>query len=301
MAVEPSVANQLDICFLLHNAIEMGREYRKMIRRTLIWGSAALLLMGVMFGRDAISYVRTSAGWVKQSVADNVPVEFQIERARKMIDDLEPEVRRNKHLIVREEVALEQLADQVQKLESKQTQEKTNLLRMQAEVTRANGPIVLAGHTYSPDQVRRDMSNRFERYKTNDETLFNLRRVLNARQQSLVSARGELEQMLASRNQLLAEVEKLEARQKMVSVAQTSSEFNLDDSVLARANQLVRDVETRLDVTERMLNADVQFAEEIPLEVPASEDIATEVAEYFGAADPKVESIAAEVTVEPQL
>jgi chromosome segregation ATPase len=279
----------------------MGREYRKMIRRTLIWGSAALLLMGVMFGRDAISYVRTSAGWVKQSVADNVPVEFQIERARKMIDDLEPEVRRNKHLIVREEVALEALADQVRKLESKQTQEKANLLRMQGEVASGAGQIVLAGHTYSAEQVRRDMGNRFERYKTNDETLFNLRRVLNARQQSLVSARGELEQMLASRNQLLAEVEKLEARQKMVSVAQTSSEFNLDDSVLARANQLVRDVETRLDVTERMLNADVQFAEEIPLEVPASEDIATQVAEYFGAADPQVESIAAEVTVDPQL
>ena len=99
----------------------------------------------------------------------------------------------------------------------------------------------------------------------------------------------------------MAEVEKLEARQKMVSVAQTASEFDLDSSVLARANQLVRDVETRLDVTERMLSSDVQFAEEIPLESPQSEDIAAQVAEYFGAADPQVEAIAAEVTVDPQL
>ena len=272
-----------------------------MIRRILIGGGTALLLTGVMFGRDAISYVRTSAGWLKNSVAESVPVEFQIERARKMIDDLEPEVRRNKHLIVREEVALEALAQQVEKLESKQKQEKSNLMRMQAEVNRGTPQIVFAGHSYSVDQVKRDMTNRFERFKTNDETLFNLRRVLNARQKSLESARVELEQMLASRNQLLAEVEKLEARQKMVSVAQTSSEFNLDSSVLARANQLVREVETRLDVTERMLDSNIQFAEEIPLDLPQSEDIADQVAEYFGAADPDVEAIAAEVTVDPQL
>jgi HD-like signal output (HDOD) protein len=50
-----------------------------------------------------------------------------------------------------------------------------------------------------------------------------------------------------------------------------------------------------------MLSADMQFAEEIPLDVPTSEDIAQKVAEYFGAADPQVESIAAEVTVDPQL
>jgi chromosome segregation ATPase len=161
--------------------------------------------------------------------------------------------------------------------------------------------ITLAGHQYTSDQVKRDMANRLDRYKTNEETLFNLRRVLNARQNSLAAARAELEQMLASRGQLVAEVQKLEARQKMVSVAQTSSEFNLDNSVLARAHQLVRDVETRLDVTERMLSADMQYAEAIPVEETTSEDIVEQVAEYFSAPAPQVESMAAEVSSDPQL
>ncbi len=272
-----------------------------MIRRTLIGGSAVLLLMGLIFGRGAVSYVRTSTGYVRQSIADNVPVEFQIERAKKMIDDLEPEVRRNKHLIVREEVALEQLSDQVAKLADKQTREKENLLRMQAEVKTGAPHIYFAGNGYTAEQVKRDMGNRFERYKTNDETLFNLRRVLNARQQSLVAARAELEQMLAARNQLVAEVEKLKARQTMVTVAQSSSEFNLDNSALARASQLVREVETRLDVTERMLSAELQFAEEIPLDAPASDDVVDQIAEYFKAAEPGSQALAAEVTGDPQL
>ena len=272
-----------------------------MIKRVMVGSGVGLLLMGILFGRDAISYVSTSAGWVKQSVTDSVPVEFQIERARKMIDDLEPEVRRNKHLIVKEEVALERLAEQVVGLERRQSQDKANLLRMKAEVERGDRFVVFAGHSYSQEQVRRDMASRFDRYKTNDETLFNLRRVLNARQKSLDAARTELEQMLAARRQLIAEVGKLEARQEMVTVAQTASEFNLDDSLLARAKQLVRDVETRLDVTERLLNDNIQFAEEIPLDEPAAEDIVEQVAEWFGAREPDTATIAAEVTADPKL
>ncbi len=272
-----------------------------MIKRVLLGGGVGLLLMTIFFGRDAISYVRTSAGWVKQSVTDSVPVEFQIERARKMIQDLEPEVRRNKHLIVKEEVALEQLAEQLNGLEQRQAQDKGNLLRMKTELERGESQVVFAGHHYTAEQVRRDMASRFERYKTNDETLFNLRRVHTARHKSLEAARAELEQMLAARNQLIAEVAKLEARQTMVSVAQTASEFNLDDSALARAKQLVREVETRLDVTERLLNADSQFAEEIPLEEPATENVSEQVAEYFGERGPGATTVAAEVATDPRL
>ncbi|MCP4193997.1 MAG: hypothetical protein GY768_25590 [Planctomycetaceae bacterium] len=269
-----------------------------MIKKVLIGGSVALLLMGFLFGRDGVSYVRTSVGCVKQSVTDSVPVEFQIERARKMIHDINPEVRRNKHLIVKEEVALEQLGERVDQLDVSQAKEKGNLMKMQSAVDTGDSHIYFAGHQYTAEQVKRDMSNRFERYKTNDETLFNLRRVLNARQKSLAAARNELEQMLASRGQLVAEVAKLEARQKMVEVAETSSEFNLDGSVLARAKQLVRDVETRLDVTERLLATDLQYAEEIPLDGPPSENVSQQIAEYFSTADPGVESIAAEVNSE---
>jgi hypothetical protein len=140
-----------------------------------------------------------------------------------------------------------------------------------------------------------------KRAKTNDETLENLRRALDTRGDRLEVARAEVEQMLAARNQLIADVAKLEARQKMTAVAQSSSEFDLDTSVLARANQLVRDVETRLDVTERLMEADVQFPEQIRLDEPVSEDIAVEIAEYLQGDNAAVASMAAEIAADPQL
>lgn len=272
-----------------------------MLKKTLIGGGTALLVSGLMFGRDAVSYVSTSAGWVKQSIAESVPVEFQIERAKQLIGDLEPEIQRNKHLIVREEVALERLAEQVATLDSTQTRSKHELLKMSSAMKQGDAYLVFAGTQYTRDQVERDMANRLARHKTNEETLFNLRRVLNARQQTLAAARTELDQMLASRRQLAAEVEKLEARQTMVTVAETSSEFDLDSSVLARASQLIKDVETQLDVRERMLNSEIQFAEEIPVSETAHADIVSQVADYFGDSESSVASIAAEVTTDPQL
>ena len=265
-----------------------------MIRRTLMGGVIGLLAMGLMFGREAFNFARTSVGWVRSTIDENVPVELKIEQARVMIKELEPEVRRNKHLIVREEVALEQLNEQMAQLERGQESAQSNLLRMRTELGNGKDQIYFAGRRYTCQQVKQDMANRFERYKTNDETLYNLRRAHNARQQRLESARLEVEQMLASRNQLRADVEKLEARQKMTRVAQTSSDFNLDNSILARANQLVREVETRLDITERMLDADLQFAEEIPLDSPETENVSRQIAEYFGAKGPELNAIVAE-------
>ena len=138
-----------------------------MIKRVMVGSGVGLLLMGILFGRDAVSYVSTSAGWVKQSVTDSVPVEFQIERARKMIDDLEPEVRRNKHLIVKEEVALERLSEQVAGLDRRQVQDKGNLSEAQAalvvEMARQQSLLFGASEDYLVTREFREISTREQR------------------------------------------------------------------------------------------------------------------------------------------
>ena len=61
-----------------------------MIKKTVITAAAALVVSLFFLGRDLVSYVSTSAGYVQNSVTDSVPMEFQIARARGMIDDLVP-------------------------------------------------------------------------------------------------------------------------------------------------------------------------------------------------------------------
>ena len=48
-----------------------------MVKKVLFSSGVALALSLVFFGRNAVSYVRTSLGYVRDSVESSVPVEFK--------------------------------------------------------------------------------------------------------------------------------------------------------------------------------------------------------------------------------
>ena len=252
-----------------------------MIKKGILAGAAAMLLAGFFFGRDAWSYMSTSAGWVKDSVKSSVPMEFEIERARTMIKDLVPDIQKNMHVIAKEEVEVERLEKQIAQSENKLNTDRASLLRLKSDLAGNQDRYEYGGRTYTVSQVKLDLANRFERYKTGDATLASLREIHSARQNSLEAARQKLEGMLAAKRQLEVDVENLEARLKMVEAAQTTSEYNFDDSRLSRAKELISDLRTRLDVAAKMVDAQGNFHAEIPLEETATGDIVEEVTEYF--------------------
>lgn len=253
-----------------------------MLKKSVFVGSGIFLLLALLFGRDATSYVSTTIGRLKDSVRESVPVEFEIQRARKMIVELEPEIRRNMHLIAKEEVEVERLDKQISTLATGQEKHQNELLRLRTHLESGKGPFYHAGQRYSEADVRIDLANRFQRFKTKEETLANLRKVSRARQLSLDAARQKLEEMLAAKRSLVVDVENVEARQKMVEVAQTASDFNFDDSRLARTKDLITNIRTRIEVAEKLLNVQTDFHAGIPLDEPEAEDVCEEIAEYFG-------------------
>jgi len=91
---------------------------------------------------------------------------------------------------------------------------------------------------------------------------------------------GESSRRVRARLQKTGLIENLEARLKMVEVAQTTSIFNFDDSHLARTRELVQDIQTRIDVAERLIGAERNFHDRIPLEEPEVEDVSDQITEY---------------------
>jgi chromosome segregation ATPase len=261
-----------------------------MVKKAILAGAGAVLLSALFFGRDAWSYVSTSAGWVKDSVKSSVPVEFEIERARAMIKDLVPDIQKNMHVIAKEEVEVERLQKQIAQMEEKQGADRVGLLRLKSDLASNKGSYEYGGRTFTVSQVKLDMSNRFERFKTNDATLESMRQICQAREKSLSAARQKLDGMLAARRQLDVDVQNLDAKLKMVEAAQTTSDFNFDDSRLARCKDLISDLRTRLDVAAKMVDAQGNFQGEIPLNEAASSDIVEEVTEYFQGGSAKLTS-----------
>ena len=268
-----------------------------MIKKLVIGGAAAGLLATLLFGRDAFSYVSTSVGWVKGSVKNSVPIEFEIERARNMIQELGPDIRNNMHAIAEEEVQVERLRERIGGLEGKLKREQQAIFRLRDDLSSARGVYVYDGRSYNRDQVKTDLSNRFASYQTQDETLKSLRQMYDARQQSLAAAQMKLEGMLAAKRQLEVDVENLEAQLKLVEAAQTTSNYNFDDSRLSRVKELVDNLEVRLEVARKVVDADDHFTGRINVEPTVSDDIVDQVTNYFDS-DEQAENVA---TLEPSL
>jgi phage shock protein A len=263
-----------------------------MIKKTLIVGSGAALLALVFVGRDAMSYLRTSAGYVADGVRESVPVEFQVDRARGMIQDLVPEVRKNMHVIAKEEVEVRRLDEQIAETRTRLAKDKEELLRLKTDIASGKSEFKYAERTYTADEVKTDLARRFDRYKTGEATLNSLVDIRNARQKSLTAARHKLEGMLASKRQLQVEVENLEARVQMVAAAKATSNYQFDDSRLGRVKELVAGLRDRLEVNEKLVNAEVYYHDEIPLDKTTPENIVDQVSEHFSPKTPAQSAVA---------
>ncbi len=252
-----------------------------MIKKAILAGAGVCLVGLVFFGRDALSYFRTTAGRVQDTVRDSVPLDFEIDRARRMVKELVPDIRKNMHVIAKEEVEVEQLKKQITTTEARMEKERTELVRLKNDLGTGNSVFHYAGRQYTAPQVKADLANRFERFKTTDATLASLKDIEQARVRSLGAAREKLEGMLAAKRKLEVDVEHLEARLKMVEAAQTTSDYVFDDSRLSRVKELITDLRTRLDVAERLTSAEGSFHGEIPLSDTTSENLLDEVTEYL--------------------
>ncbi len=262
--------------------------FSKLILSSLCVGGLGIAILGT----NACSYLTTGYNRAADSVTQSIPIEFQIDRARDMIDQLTPEIRRSMHIIAKEEVALEQLNSRIETAEKRAAKSKTDIMHLQADLNTGAKTFHYAGHSYSVSDVKRDLSRRFNRHKTADDTIKNLLAMQTARNNNLDAAQQKLQSLQNAQRALEVDVENLLAKHKLVEVAQATSDLNIDDSQLAKTKELIADIRARLDVTSRLANAATIHPAEIRLEDETSSDIIEQVASYFEIADSKTIKIA---------
>ncbi|MCA9241960.1 MAG: hypothetical protein KDA37_17235, partial [Planctomycetales bacterium] len=237
-----------------------------MIKKSIITGLSIALAAGLLFGTSALSYLKTAYRGVTTSVENSVPVEFQIERARNMVQDLTPEVRQAMHVIAKEEIELEQLGNQIEKAQACAEKSQADIMRLQSDLQDGREVFRYASRSYSREEVTADLSRRFARHKVSDETLAHLIKMRDSRTHNLNAARQKLTALVSAQKQLETDIVNLEAKRKLNEVAQASSDLVVDDSRLARTKELINDIRTRLDVQAKLAHADTSYAGEIQLD-----------------------------------
>lgn len=254
-----------------------------MLKKVIIGTLSIVLASAVLFGTNAVSYLKTACRGVSHTVQESVPIEFQIERARDMVADLGPEIRHSMHVIAKEEIEVEQLNEQITKADGIADKSKSEIMQLQSDLKSNRNVFQYASGSYTRDEVTTDLSRRFARHRVSDETIAHLKNMRDARAKNLDAARQKLTAMVSAQKSLETDIVNLEAKRKLTEVAQATSDLVIDDSRLAKAKDLINDIRTRLDVTARLANADTEFTGEIRLDGVDSEDVTEQVAAYFGA------------------
>jgi chromosome segregation ATPase len=255
-----------------------------MLKKAIIGVASMVVLSTLVFGRDVVSYVKTFGSMTREAIKAEVPIEVQIQRARDMVEDLVPDIRKCMHVIAEEEVNVEHLHRDISRCDGDLGKQKEEILALRRHLDQGQQTYQFASRTYTAGEVRRDLACRFERFKTAEATLASKKQILSAREKSVTAAREKLEGMLASKRDLEVQVENLDARLKTIQAAQTATTVQLDDSQLARAKKLIGELNKQLDVAQKMLDADGKFTGLIPVETAAQvpEDLSKQIDEYFG-------------------
>lgn len=255
-----------------------------MVKKGLIVGAGVLLLALLFAAPFTRSHIMTWWEDGKQFVNDLESTRNQIKRAKVMIKDLSPEITRCEHVVAKVEYEVDQLREDVGEVGQDLEHRHADIMKLKGHLDNGGGTFFVGTRSYSEQRVKEDLELRFAKYKSREATRDNMEQILVAREKGLQAARKKLEEMRAAKSQLEIEVANLESRLALIEVKQTASDINIDDSALANTKELVQSIKTRIEVADKMLNADTEIQDLIPLESEDQEEsnISDEIAKYFG-------------------
>lgn len=257
-----------------------------MIKKAIVTTIAVALLGGFVFGRDLFSYAKTSATEVRRAVKREVPLDFEVQRARDIVEDLVPDIHDHMHLIATDQVEVERFRRDIARKEAGLARQEKAILALNDDLKTGNGTFSYASRTYTSDEVRRDLKERWDRFKTAQETLDRDRRILTHREKSLRANEERLDKMLLQKKELEVKVEQLTARLnslRALQAAEASSAIDIDNSQLSRAEKLIAELNKQLDIKEKVLDARGKFNGLIPVETEevVPENLTEEIDDYF--------------------
>ncbi len=267
----------------------------KLLSKGVLIAVLVLLVGGLLFGTDVISYISSTVKSARTAVKDSVPIEFELKRAQDLLEEIIPEMHANIRLIAQEEVEIAALKTDITKSQEAMGEEKARITKLRDSLDIQKASYSFGDKEYSRSYVKDDLSNRFERYKESEDVLAGKQKLLETRQKSLESAMTMLEQTRSRKTLLEDKIESLTSQYRLVKAASVGTNINVDNSKIAQTEKLIAQIEKRLDVAERVLAHESKFVQDIPVEVVPEEDLLTQVDEYFNIENTSYPAIANDV------
>jgi chromosome segregation ATPase len=254
----------------------------KLVKYGVMTVAGGAVVLSLLFGGEALSYIRTSGRQMRQSVNEKIPVEFQLRRARDLLSDILPEMQANVRLMAQQEVEIEAVREDIDQSQKSLTEEAGRIRILREAVTSGRSSFSLSGLTYTRDQLVSELSRRFDRYREAEQILAAKRKLLDNRRQALAAAEQQLDQMRVRKVALESQVESLTGQYRLVQAASSNSRVQVDPGKLAQAEHLVSEIRQQLNVAEHVLAREAKFTMPVPVDSIDPQDLVARVERHFG-------------------
>jgi len=253
----------------------------KAIKTVVLVGLGVGLVGGLLFGREAVSYFRSAVGSVRDVAKDNVPIEFELRRARDLLNDIIPEMQANIRVIAQQEVEITNLKTDLVQSKKALCDEQCKVQKLRETLATQQTSYTINGLNYSRQAVAEELSRRFDRFKEAEVILAGKQRLLENREKSLQAGIAMLEKTRSQKMLLESQIETLNGQFRLVQAAAVGSKLNIDHSKLAQTQKVLADIKKQLDVAERVLAHESKFAEEIKVDTVDEKELVASVDEHF--------------------
>lgn len=249
-----------------------------------VGGLAAVVLTGfLVFGSDLTSMIRTGAKSVQKTVKRTVPVEFELKRAKETINQILPDMQSQVRMIAEEEVAIARLAKEVNEDERHLESQQAKLSALRDKMRTQQVSYQVGRVQLDRQQLAKHLQVHFDHFKQASLSLESKQKLLEKRKQGLAAALTMLDQMRCRQSELELKVEALAAQHRLIKASQIESGKLIDGSQLSKADQLLDEIETRLQVAQRVMEYQNDALDTPAPEVEVEEQaVLSEFDQYFG-------------------
>jgi chromosome segregation ATPase len=253
-----------------------------MVKKGVVGAALGAGALALLFGTSAPSYVKTAFHRVRHSAKASVPIQFEIERARQEVQDLEEPIHKCREAVAEADVDIEHLQREILATRENLTDEGRQIMALRKNLDSGN-VLRTGGVTYTTEEVKGELARRLDHYNAVKKILNDREETLKIRQKNLASAKEQLQNMETSRKTLAIKIDGIEARLHQIEATQSANEFNFDESGLAQAKKTVSELAKRVEVQARVAEAEGRMSGKgIPIVIESSRDIVKEVDAEFG-------------------
>jgi chromosome segregation ATPase len=237
-----------------------------------------------VFGDKLVMKLDSWKHAIRDSVEEQMPLEVEIERARRRTAELVTVILKQREVVVRQSIDVDNLRTEIAKAEKNQAEQKKELLALRASLstseTQYTSSRLVDGALAGKHE---QLESAFEHYQMADATLDARREVLRIRVQTLFDAQKQLHAVEESRKQLQLQVENLVARLELVRAKSGTGSSVVDKESMAQSASQLRRLDDRLKFMEGMLDEDRTIDTSTFLTSGGMKaDIGSEVDQYFG-------------------